>query len=201
MMPLAFPTRPRHAARMHMDTDLETALLGPVILDRSCGDCTMCCTILTVDTPDFKKAAGAPCAHLGEQGCSIHAVRPHICRTWFCAWRRVQAMPDEARPDRSGILASIDFVREPRNCFEGVSIMVRMLPGSAAIENGMAGAILDSLCDQLVPVWFSDGSRKMLMHPDNEVAALVLSGDAAPAHLRAEVAAWRARYMSFSSRA
>ena len=93
MMPLAFPTRPRHPARMHMDTDLETALLGPVIPDRSCGDCTMCCTILTVDTPDFKKAAGAPCAHLGEQGCSIHAVRPHICRTWFCAWRRVQAMP------------------------------------------------------------------------------------------------------------
>ena len=66
-----------------------------------------------------------------------------------------------------------------------------MLPGSAAIENGMAGTILDSLCDRLVPVWFTDGSKKMLMHPDNSVASLVLSGRAAPAHLRAEVGALR----------
>jgi hypothetical protein len=63
----------------------------------------------------------------------------------------------------------------------------------------MAATILDSLCDQLVPVWFSDGARKMLMHPDNEVASLVLSGDAAPAHLQDEVAAWRERYGVFAA--
>lgn len=78
--------------------------------------------------------------------------------------------------------------------------MVRLLPGSKAIENGMAGAILDSLCEDLVPVWFSDGSKKMLMHPDNNVASFVLSGEAAPAHMRAEVAAWRERYAAFAPR-
>lgn len=108
-------------------------------------------------------------------------------------------MPEEARPDRSGILVSLDFVREPRNCFEGVSIMVRLDPASKAIENGMAARILDSLCDRLVPIWFSDGSKKMLMHPDNDVANLVLSGGAAPAHLRDEVAAWRERYGVFAT--
>lgn len=61
----------------------------------------------------------------------------------------------------------------------------------------MAGRILDSLCDGLVPVWFTDGSRKMLMHPDNEVAGLVISGSEAPAHLRDEVAAWRRQYGVF----
>lgn len=106
-------------------------------------------------------------------------------------------MPDEARPDRSGLLVSLDFVREPRNCFEGISIMVRLLPGSEAIENGMAGAMLDRLCDGSVPVWFTDGSKKMLMHPDNDVAGFVLSGEVAPIHLRAEVAAWRERYAAF----
>lgn len=106
-------------------------------------------------------------------------------------------MPEESRPDRSGILVSLDFVREPRNCFEGVSIMVRLLPGSKAIDNGMAGAVLDILCEDLVPVWVTDGSKKMLMHPDNNIASLVLSGDPAPAHLRAEVTAWRDRYASF----
>lgn len=108
-------------------------------------------------------------------------------------------MPDEARPDRSGVLVSLDFVKSPRNCFEGVSILVRMLAGSDAIESGIAGTILDSLCDQLVPVWFSDGSKKMLMHPDSEGADLVISGDPAPAHLRDEVAAWRERYGVFAA--
>lgn len=179
--------------------DLETALLGPVLADRTCGDCVACCTVLNVDTPDFKKPAGTPCIHLSGQGCGIHAVRPHICRTWFCAWRRVAALPDEARPDRSGLLVSINFVREPRNCLEGVSINVRALAGSNAIETGMAQTVLDILCDQLVPVWFSDGSRKMLMHPEDDVARLVISGEPAPAHLADEVAAWRERYAVFAA--
>jgi hypothetical protein len=183
---------------MAAETDLETTLLGPVLADRACGDCTACCTVLTVDTPDLKKPAGTPCTWLTVQGCSIHAARPHICRTWFCAWRRMADLPDDARPDRSGLLVSLNFVREPRNVFEAVSLNVRLLPGSEAIGNGMAKTVLDRLCDQLIPVWFSDGSRKMLMHPDKEVAALVVSGDPAPAHLANEVAAWRERYGVFS---
>ncbi|CUS43877.1 hypothetical protein MGWOODY_Smn1760 [hydrothermal vent metagenome] len=109
-------------------------------------------------------------------------------------------MPDEARPDRSGLLVSLNFEHEPRNCFEGVSINVRALAGSDAIENGMAAVVLDSLCDQLIPVWFSDGAKKMLMHPEDEVARLVLSGEVAPAHLRDEVAAWRERYGVFAAK-
>lgn len=182
---------------MAAETDLETTLLGPVLADRACGDCVACCTVLTVDTPDFKKPAGTPCAQLTAHGCGIHAVRPHICRTWFCAWRRIADLPDEARPDRSGLLVSLNFVREPRNIFEGVSINVRMLAGSDSIGNGMAQTVLDALCNQLVPVWFSDGTRKMLMHPDEEVAGFVLSGDPAPAHISDEVAAWRERYEVF----
>ncbi|MES2444229.1 MAG: YkgJ family cysteine cluster protein [Pseudomonadota bacterium] len=184
---------------MHTETDLETMLLGPVLANRACGDCTACCTALTVDTPDFKKRAGTPCVHLAAQGCGIHAVRPTICRTWFCAWRRVAAMPEEARPDRSGLLVSVNFVREPQNCFEGVSINVRALAGSDAIDKRMAATIVDSVCDRLVPVWFSDGSKKMLMHPEDDVARLVISGEAAPAHLQDEVAGWRERYGVFAS--
>jgi hypothetical protein len=183
---------------MQTEPDLETMLLGPVLADRACGDCTACCTVLTVDTPDFKKPADTPCTHLATHGCGIHAVRPAICRSWFCGWRRVAGLPDEARPDRPGLLVSLNFVREPRNCFEGVSINVRALGAGDPIDKGMAATILDSLCDQLVPVWFSDGSKKMLMHPDNDVASLVISGEAAPAHLRKDVAAWRARYGVFA---
>ena len=181
------------------DPDVETTLLGPVLPDRACGACQVCCTTLMVDSPDFRKPAETPCALLAAEGCSIHAVRPEICRTWFCAWRRVADLPEEARPDRSGLLVSINYNREPRNCLEGVSINVRMLAGSTAIQDGMAARVLDSLCHQLVPVWFSDGSKKMLMHPDNEVAELVTSGRPAPAHLQAEVQAWRNRYGVFAT--
>lgn len=179
--------------------DLETMLLGPVLPDRDCGACTACCTVLTVDTPDFKKPAGTPCANLTPRGCGIHAVRPTICRTWFCAWRRVADLPEQARPDRSGLLVSLNFVQDPRNCFEGVSLNVRNMEGSGPIDERMAATILDTLCDGLIPVWFSDGSRKMLMHPDREVAGLVLSGDPAPSHLQAEVTAWREQYGQFDA--
>lgn len=184
---------------MHSDADLETVLLGPVLADRSCGDCTACCTELVVDSPDFAKPAGVPCVHLKRNGCGIHPVRPRICQTWFCAWRRVARLPDEARPDRSGLLVSLNFVTQPQNCFEGVAIHVRLLAGSDAIETGLAGTVLDSLCDQLVPVWFSDGARKMLMHPDNDVARHVISGDPAPPTLQDEVTAWRTRYGVFAA--
>ncbi|OYY70339.1 YkgJ family cysteine cluster protein [Sphingomonas sp. 28-63-12] len=184
---------------MHTEADVETMLLGPILADRACGDCTACCTVLTVDTPDLKKPAGTPCVNLSAGGCRIHDVRPHICRTWFCAWRRIATLPDAARPDRSGLLVSLNFVREPQNCLEAISINVRLLAGSDAIANGMAAAVLDSLCNLLVPVWFSDGSTKMLLHPEDDVVRLVLSGDAAPAHLQDEVGAWRERYAVFAA--
>lgn len=186
-------------AETQRETELETMLLGPVLPERDCGDCTVCCSVLTVNTPDFAKPAGVPCVHLMDGGCGIHATRPHICRTWFCAWRRLASLPDDARPDRSGLLVSLTFAREPQNCFEGVAITVRALDGSDAIANGMARTVLDSVCDQLVPVWFSDGSRKMLMHPEDAVARLVLSGEQAPDDLQEEVAAWRERYGMFAS--
>lgn len=185
--------------RVNAAVDLETTLLGPVLADRGCGDCTACCTVLTVDTPDFKKPPETPCIHLSAHGCGIHAVRPDICRTWFCVWRRIAELPDWARPDRSGLLVSLNFVKEPRNCLEGVSINIRAIEGGGSIDKAMASAILDVLCDRLIPVWFSDGSRKMLMHPENDVATLVISGGPAPAHLRAEVAAWRERYGMFGA--
>ena len=37
------------------------------------------------------------------------------------------------------------------------------------------------------------------MHPDKDVAGFVISGNAAPAHVQDEVAAWRERYGVFGS--
>ena len=75
--------------------------------ERSCGGCTLCCTVLRVD--ELPKLGGVPCAKLVPNGCGIYAQRPGVCRGYRCMW--LQGGPDEAdRPDRLG--AVIDVVVE-----------------------------------------------------------------------------------------
>ena len=75
---------------------------------RECGECTVCCVILNIDTPEFQKMPGKPCAHLCEGGgCGIHATRYPVCRAYHCAWRFLAHLGDAWRPDRSGVL--VDF--------------------------------------------------------------------------------------------
>lgn len=69
--------------------------------------------------------------------------------------------------------------------------------GSRAIENGIAHAIPDGVCDELVQGWFTKGSKKMLIHPHNSADGFVLSGEIASAHLRTEITAWRESYAAF----
>lgn len=74
---------------------------------RSCGGCTLCCTVLRVD--ELPKLGGVPCAHVTASGCGIYARRPAVCRGYRCMW--LQGGLDEAdRPDRLG--AVIDVVVE-----------------------------------------------------------------------------------------
>lgn len=74
---------------------------------RECGDCTLCCTLLLVDTPEIQKDAGAMCRHC-VGGCTIHTLRPPVCRGYFCAWRRMELFSPDWRPDKSGVLAEVE---------------------------------------------------------------------------------------------
>ena len=77
------------------------------MVERRCGGCTLCCTVLRVD--ELPKLGGVPCAQLVPDGCGIYARRPAVCRGYRCMW--LQGGLDEAdRPDRLG--AVIDVVVE-----------------------------------------------------------------------------------------
>jgi Fe-S-cluster containining protein len=70
---------------------------------RSCGECTLCCTLLRVD--ELRKLGGTPCVHLRGPtgGCGIYATRPGICRVYRCLW--LQGKLEEGdRPDRLGAI-------------------------------------------------------------------------------------------------
>ena len=74
--------------------------------ERSCGECSLCCTLLRVD--ELEKLGGTPCAHqLAAGGCGIYPERPGICREYHCLWLR-GGLEEADRPDRLG--AVIDVV-------------------------------------------------------------------------------------------
>ena len=76
---------------------------------RECGGCTACCVIPAIDSPELQKPPGVPCVHCElTQGCRIYAERPAPCRTFECGWRVLPFIPDDLRPDLSGILTIPD---------------------------------------------------------------------------------------------
>ncbi len=76
---------------------------------RSCGTCSLCCTVLRVD--ELAKPAGRDCVHqrgpLGSGGCSIHATRPAICRSYRCLWLQ-GGLEDGERPDATGGIVDLE---------------------------------------------------------------------------------------------
>jgi hypothetical protein len=86
---------------------VRSELKSPQEPGRSCGDCTLCCTVLRVD--ELRKLGGVSCAALGARGCTIYERRPHICRAYRCLWLQGN-LDAEDRPDRLG--AVLDLVHE-----------------------------------------------------------------------------------------
>jgi hypothetical protein len=73
---------------------------------RSCGTCSLCCTVLRVD--ELAKPAGRDCVHQrGQSGCAIHATRPEICRSYRCLWLQ-GGLEDDERPDATGGVVDLE---------------------------------------------------------------------------------------------
>jgi len=81
--------------------------MDDLVPGRSCGECTVCCTVLLVDTPEIQKEPGATCRHC-RGGCTIYDTRPPVCRDYFCAWRKMDIFGENWRPDRSGVFAQLE---------------------------------------------------------------------------------------------
>lgn len=75
---------------------------------RECGECTKCCEWLIGEAYgwDFGGENKA-CRFMDCNGCKVHRFRPNLCINYFCAWTQ-ELLPEEMRPDRCGILASVE---------------------------------------------------------------------------------------------
>ncbi|MBX3479160.1 MAG: YkgJ family cysteine cluster protein [Caulobacter sp.] len=70
---------------------------------KSCGPCTLCCTVLEI--PALSKPACQACVHVrAGTGCGIYEARPEPCRTFTCGWLATEALGEAWRPDVAGFL-------------------------------------------------------------------------------------------------
>lgn len=70
---------------------------------RTCGDCTLCCTLCHV--PELGKVEGEFCAHC-LAGCAIYDTRPSSCQEYACAWLQ-GLVPEFMRPDKCGAMVEV----------------------------------------------------------------------------------------------
>lgn len=135
---------------------------------RSCGECTLCCTLLRVD--ELRKLGGTPCVHLRRApeapGCGVHAERPRVCRAYACLWLS-GGLEEEDRPDRLG--AVLDLVSEAY----GTRLRVHEAAAGAYERSPRLRAIVARYRASM-PVRISDAQRPL--DPDAPVRDLFPDG-------------------------
>jgi len=76
-------------------------------LKKECGSCTKCCEgWLKGNINGRKMYPGKPC-HFIEigKGCGIYPKRPEDpCKTFKCGWLDIEDMPEEFKPEKSGVI-------------------------------------------------------------------------------------------------
>ena len=72
-------------------------------MGKNCGECGMCCKLLTIQSLD--KPAGAWCGHFKRAaGCGVYDERPLACRGFICLWLDSEKLDEAWRPDRAKFL-------------------------------------------------------------------------------------------------
>jgi hypothetical protein len=151
-----------------------------LVQNRECGECTVCCTVVLIDAPDFQKLPGVTCQNCkAGAGCQIYAMRPSACRGFYCAWRYMPELPEQLRPDRSGIM--VRFIQEhiPPG-LKPVGLNFLLYDKTDVIGPGLADYFSRLVADNVAvflsirgPAGFSDGGLLL----NNHIAPVV--GDTA----------------------
>lgn len=67
---------------------------------RTCGDCTLCCKVMAVES--IAKPKDTWCQHCDRAGggCRIYDLRPQSCQDFACSWLAYPEVPDGLKPNR-----------------------------------------------------------------------------------------------------
>ncbi len=133
---------------------------------RSCGTCTVCCRVLEIAA--LAKPAGVLCRHNTGTGCGIYPIRPAACASWTCLWLKIPALPDALRPDRSGVLFSLEALAPQAASPEGACIVGRVVGRERRGQRLAAEAAFAMFVREgSLPVWRVDGRYAIQLLPDD----------------------------------
>lgn len=154
-----------------------------LIEGRKCGECTVCCTTLHIDTKEFQKPPGISCSHLCAQGCSIYASRYAACRDYHCGWRYLEFLSDNWRPDKSGVLIAFTPPEElPPGYETGISFILFARPpgGFARALYHYVGHLIADGVHVLLGVPGPPGEYPVVAFLSEELREAALKRDYAP---------------------
>ena len=145
-------------------------VLGPPAPGRECGACNACCDMLGIDTPELQKDPGTLCPHCTNNGCAIHAQRFPVCRSYFCVWRRIAALPEEARPDRLGVFMHLAYPRPAPSPLMQAYIGLMPVTSWEDVSDEVLERALGVLRRGALPVWRINDDDEELLHPSPAIA-------------------------------
>lgn len=123
----------------------------PLVPDRSCGSCNVCCVALTIKEPGLHKLPGYPCRHSQpDHRCGIYADRPPTCSNFYCGWRHLKWVRESLKPDRSDVLVLLQIGVQNNQPKLGVVFM--LLTRAALRAEGLAESIAAGIAAD-VPVY------------------------------------------------
>lgn len=124
-----------------------------LVAGRTCGECNVCCTALTIDDPELRKVQGYHCRHSQrDHSCGIYATRPHTCRTFFCGWRRLKWIREPLRPDKSGVLVRLHGEVSAKTGARRMGVMFTLLNNASLKAEGLAESVAAAVSAD-VPVY------------------------------------------------
>jgi hypothetical protein len=145
--------------------------MDEALADRPCGDCSVCCTVKPINTPELTKAPGIACRHcLASGGCGIYETRFPVCREYRCSWKILGWIPEQIRPDRSGVLIDITHSDAPGHELEATLLAFR---DGADFERHPMPDIVASLIEQGVLVYLCRPGPPGMLHAKAAVNSIL----------------------------
>jgi hypothetical protein len=153
---------------------------GPVP-GRECGACDYCCVVFENTIPEIAKPAGTRCRNLTAGGCAIYETRPDMCAKWLCGWRLIPGLPENWRPDLSGILVYQQVCAQPD--YGATALVLALKQGQESMHDPVLQGFVQAMVSVRVPIYLAlikDGvGPSVFLNPELE----------APGRGRAEVLA------------
>lgn len=107
----------------------------------------------------------------------------------------MSALAENARPDRLGVVFSLETGRPPASLYECIFIVGRTAAPLDALDRGALGQVLSAFAPTGLPVFLSWDGWKRLVHPSGDLAAAI-AGASEPPNQAVALAAkdWLQRY-------